>query len=97
MSLVNVINVIVLNPKAMYTDKISFEIFFEALQPLQESKSGFISQCARSKCNLTRCSIDNFYKEEKCEFAAAAKVLVLRIACLIRAKKKWPRRVFSLQ
>lgn len=38
MSLVNVINVIVLNPKATYSDKISFEIFFEALQPLQQSK-----------------------------------------------------------
>lgn len=34
MSLVNVINVIVLNPKTTYADKISFEIFFEALQPL---------------------------------------------------------------
>ena len=41
MSLVNVINVIVLNPKAIYSDKISFEIFFEALQPLQESKSTY--------------------------------------------------------
>lgn len=38
MSLVNVINVIVLNPKSVYSDKISFEIFFEALQPLQHSK-----------------------------------------------------------
>ena len=38
MSLVNVINVIVLNPKSSYADKISFEIFFEALQPLQHSK-----------------------------------------------------------
>ena len=38
MSLVNVINVIVLNPKSSYSDKISFEIFFEALQPLQHSK-----------------------------------------------------------
>ena len=39
MSLVNVINVIVVNPKATYSDKITFEIFFEALQPLQHSKS----------------------------------------------------------
>jgi len=38
MSLVNVINVIVLNPKSSYTEKIQFEIFFEALQPLQHSK-----------------------------------------------------------
>jgi len=37
MSLVNVINVIVLNPKSSYTEKIQFEIFFEALQPLQHS------------------------------------------------------------
>lgn len=37
MSLVNVINVIVLNSKAQYGSPISFEIFFEALQPLQHS------------------------------------------------------------
>ena len=34
MSLVNVINVIVTTPKSQYSDKIAFEIFFEALQPL---------------------------------------------------------------
>ena len=39
MSLVNVINVIVVNPKSSYSDSIAFEIFFEALQPLQHSKS----------------------------------------------------------
>lgn len=37
MSLINVINVIVVNPKSTYSDKIAFEIFFEALQPLQHS------------------------------------------------------------
>ena len=35
MSLVNVINVIVCEPRSKYTDPISFEIFFEALQPLK--------------------------------------------------------------
>ena len=65
MSLVNVINVIVLNPKAMYTDKISFEIFFEALQPLQESKSGFISQCAHSKCNFDKMLDRQLLQREK--------------------------------
>ena len=38
MSLVNVINVIVLNPKSKFTDPIAFDIYFEALQPLQHSK-----------------------------------------------------------
>merc|ERR1712228_795616 len=37
MSLVNVINVIVNQPKGAFNDGISFEIFFEALQPLQHS------------------------------------------------------------
>ena len=35
MSLVNVINVIACEPKARFTDKIAFEIFYETLQPLQ--------------------------------------------------------------
>ena len=39
MSQVNVINVIAHNAKAPFLSKISFEIFFEALQPLSKSKS----------------------------------------------------------
>ena len=38
MSNVNVINVIVGNPKGRFTEPISFEIFFEVLQPLKHSK-----------------------------------------------------------
>ena len=38
MSNVNVINVIVGNPKGRFLDPISFEIFFEVLQPLQHCK-----------------------------------------------------------
>ena len=35
MSLVNVINVIVCQPKSRFEDKIAFEIFYENLLPLQ--------------------------------------------------------------
>lgn len=38
MSLVNVINVIAHNAKSQFSTNISFEIFFEALQPLQHGK-----------------------------------------------------------
>ena len=37
MSLVNVINVIVNNPKTRFTEPIQYEIFFEALQPLKSA------------------------------------------------------------
>jgi hypothetical protein len=38
MSQVNVINVIAHNPKAAFLSPLSFEIFFEALQPLPHGK-----------------------------------------------------------
>ena len=38
MAQVNVINVIAHNAKAPFESPISFEIFFEALQPLSKSK-----------------------------------------------------------
>jgi hypothetical protein len=38
MSQVNVINVIAHNAKAPFLTPLSFEIFFEALQPLRKSK-----------------------------------------------------------
>ncbi len=38
MSQVNVINVIAHNAKAPFLTPLSFEIFFEALQPLRHSK-----------------------------------------------------------
>jgi len=38
MSQVNVINVIVAKPRAHFLEQIGFEIFFEVLQPLQQSK-----------------------------------------------------------
>ena len=38
MSQVNVINVIAHNAKALFLNPISFEIFFEALQPLKHGK-----------------------------------------------------------
>lgn len=38
MSQVNVINVIAHNAKAPFNSEISFEIFFEALQPLSKGK-----------------------------------------------------------
>lgn len=44
MSNVNVINVIVGNPKSRFIDPISFEIFFEVLQPLKYSKVFFQHQ-----------------------------------------------------
>ena len=37
MSLVNVLNVIVKQSKTAFTDDIAFEIFFEAIKPLQHS------------------------------------------------------------
>ena len=39
MSQVNVINVVVNESKTQFTEPISFDIFFEALQPLKHSKS----------------------------------------------------------
>ena len=39
MSLVNVINVIVNNPRSRFGEPIQFEIFFEALQALKASLS----------------------------------------------------------
>ena len=54
MSLVNVINVIVLNPKSSYSDKISFEIFFEALQPLQHSKCSVSEAVEIPDCKSVR-------------------------------------------
>jgi len=38
MSKVNVINVLVCKPLARFNESIGFEIFFEALQPLQHGK-----------------------------------------------------------
>jgi hypothetical protein len=38
MSKVNVINVLVCKPQARFHEQISFEIFFEALEPLQHGK-----------------------------------------------------------
>ena len=61
MSLVNVINVIVLNPKATYSDKISFEIFFEALQPLQHSKSS-LTNSKKSPILQIISTIKHFYE-----------------------------------
>lgn len=43
MAQVNVINVIAHNAKAPFESPISFEIFFEALQPLSKSKFFLIS------------------------------------------------------
>ena len=37
MSLVNVLNVIVKQAKTPFTDKIGFQIYFEAVRPLQHS------------------------------------------------------------
>ena len=51
MSQVNVINVIVNKPKTTFAEPISFEIFFEALQPLKHSKSSSrIMAISKSAC-----------------------------------------------
>lgn len=47
MSLVNVLNVIAHNAKAPFLEKISFEIFFEALHPL-----------AKGKCRAIACVLE---------------------------------------
>jgi ASF1 like histone chaperone len=39
MSLVNVINVVCGNAKAPFLSNVSFDIYFEALQPLPKSKN----------------------------------------------------------
>lgn len=49
MSQVNVINVIAHNAKAPFLTPLSFEIFFEALQPLRHSKCFLRLPCENIK------------------------------------------------